>query len=302
MPKEIISDQSGEIVKKLSKPVKTTVLDGRTRIPDEDDDVSSLNAGTGGSEKKGLDKAREAEVPKRNSNKMLVGNEGMDANGKIDWSKNPDCLDYIFQQHEGLGNPNTTKGFFSTATKCVRAFNKMFGKKGNDGKFVDAKVTAEEIAEQLHANVDKLGSDQSDGIDVDTSEGKEDAAREAVNDAVKKTLAPKKVEFYYPLERTALEFKENKYPLNGTKFEICKILNCPNICMMKRKDGDINQNGWFHAGCGASEGGSINKDLCPQEKSLSEKEAIAFQMLLSQFNGDELAAKKFLYLSRTLYK
>lgn len=303
MAKEIVSDKDGVVVKKLASPKKTTVLDGNFRMSNFDDDVSSLNAGIsgeggGGSEKKGLEKAIRAEAASRK--KTLVGNEGPDANGKIDWSKSQDCVDYICQAHEGSGNSNDEEGFTATAERCVNSFNKLFGRKDETGVHRPAQMTAEEIAEALktHYVVDEAPAKKPARPARAAAKAEAEPEEEQPEPAPKK--APPKEELYYPITKGALEFGKGKKLLSGTHFEICKVLNCKHICMAQRKSGPIEHNGLLHAACANSENNVIDKKNCPQEQELSEKELFLFQMFLQQFNGDALQAKKLFFLSRAI--
>ena len=106
---------------------------------------------------------------------------------------------------------------------------------------------------------------------------------------------------YFPVQAKSLDIKTEKVGLSGTKFELCKILNCPNICLMQRKKGPPNGNAFFVAACGNSKEGVIGAG-CPQDAELNENEQLVLQMFVQQFNGDVLQAKKFLFLSRRIHQ
>ena len=93
-------------VKKLGSPVKKTRVGPNTRVDDySEDDVSGLN----NIPEDRPSSSREAAV--KESKKTLLGNMGPDKNGKIDWSKNPDCVDSILQYHEMYQFESTPEGF-----------------------------------------------------------------------------------------------------------------------------------------------------------------------------------------------
>lgn len=299
MAKEIVSDKEGVVVKQLSSPRKNTVIDKNFRMTEYDDDVSSLNAGA--SEKKGLSRSASVEAaPSRSSERTLLGSHGPDAQGKIDWAKNQDSVDYLLQAHESSGNPNTEEGFAVTAAKCVNSFNKLFGKKDASGVHQPARMTASEIITGLQKYYVADSDGQGDVAEASPAGARSTAAKPVAESAIAPMKAPPKEELYYPLAKQSLDFSKGKRLLSGTHFEICKVLNCKQICMVQRTKGSIEQNGLFHAACGASEKNVIDVAQCPQEQELSEKEQFLFQMFLQQFNGDALQAKKVFFLSRSI--
>lgn len=268
----IISDNEVEI-KKLSKPIKRTVITSATRINFEED-LALLNEEET-TTKKG--------IPKRTSftkkaAKTLIGNLGPDKNGKIDWKMNPDCVDYILQYHESYNHENTPEGFLKTGERCYRQFDKLF----------KAKVTKEEIA---------LTLEQKYGTDITAIQG-EPNLESKLDPEIEKPKAP---EPYYPLTLKTLSLEKDKTVLEGMKFEICKILKCKNICLIQKTRGKEENNKLFYASCKVSTAkGGIDSEQCPQEKEMSAKEEFVYQMFLQQFNGNELQAKKFVYLSKML--
>lgn len=271
MAMDIIRDSNdGEVeIKKLGKPIKRTIVTPNTRVQDDgEEDVSGLN------------KVPERERPtssKEVKKPTLLGNEGPDKNGKIDWDRNEDCINTILQYHETYQFDNTAEGFLKTGEKCYRQFNKLF----------KSEVTAQEIADALEK-----------GYGPATKQGKTSAPARSVSD-VKQSEPVEKDEIYFPIQATSLEIAVDKVPLEGTKLEICKILNCPNICVMQRKKGPPKGNKLFLAACKNSQDGKILEG-CPQEEKLTQKEQFVLQMFIQQFNGDELQAKKFMYLSKVI--
>ena len=270
---EIVHDgNEGEVeVKKLGSPIRRTVVTPNTRVDDDGEiDAASLN------------KQPEKERPKK---KTLMGNVGPDSQGKIDWERNPDCKDSILQYHESYQFENTSAGYLQTAEKCYRQFNKLF----------NSKVTPQEIASALELVY--LPNDKGPKF-----MGKKAQVVQGHSDALEMPAPkqPEKEEMYFPVQAKSLEIMTGKVVVDGTKFEICKILNCPNICLMQRKKGPKEGNKVFVAACRNSKDGKIIEEGCPQEEQLGPKEQFVFQMFVQQFNGDELQAKKFLHLSKTM--
>jgi hypothetical protein len=294
--KEKISDEDAVVIKKLNKPVKTTIIDKSLRI-DEDEDISSLNTKTSSSSSSRPVSSREEKVAPK---KKLLGNSGPNPDGTIDWDKNPDCVDFIIQYHESSGNSNDDEGYLKTGNKCFRQFNKMFSTKAKA-----VNVSAEDIQKGL---VDFYDSES------DFKYTKKDAVEEdeRIDGLTTQEIAEKNTpvakapqiqsEEYYPINRKNISIVEDKKVLlKGNKLEICKILGCKHVCIVARNEGKIEDNGFFHAACSNSENGQILEG-CPQLQEFSGKEKIAFEMFKQQFQGDELKAKKFLLLTRTLYK
>lgn len=287
--KDTVSDDEELVVKKLGKPVRTTVIDKSVRI-DDDDDVSSLNSGSGSSRPSG---ARETQQEPQAAavKKTILGNAGPDQNGKIDWSRNPDCVDFIIQYHESSGNSNDEEGYLKTATKCFRQFNKMFSTKKQS-----VNLSAEDICQGLLQHYDS-GDFVKEDIYPETSNV---LTKEEPNPQQQIGSVPK--EEYFPLNRKSVHLAEGKKVLlRGNKLEICKILGCKHICVVARTEGRIEDNAFFHAACANSDGNEILEG-CPQLQEFSGKEKLAFEMFKQQFQGDELKARKFLLLTRVLYK
>jgi hypothetical protein len=57
-------------------------------------------------------------------------------------------------------------------------------------------------------------------------------------------------------------------------------------------------SGTFKAVCKQSANGESIRASARRKKTLTAKEQFAYEMYLNQFNGDDLKAKKFLYMSR----
>jgi hypothetical protein len=290
MKREITSDQDATVLKKLSSPRRHTVVDKNLRVSD-DDDVSRLNDAPASSEKKGLPPKQDvAEKPRKAT---VVGNHGPDKDGKIDWSKNPDSVDAILQYHEQYGHLSDSEGYLQTGQKCFRQFNKLFS----------ARVTPEEIAEGL-SQFNEPSAREEFAQAREAAPAAEEQPQEATEQVpVKKAPpAPSKVETFFKLRtKTVPVVTEKKVVLRGVQFEICKILDCKNICLMQPDKGRADQNGYFHAACANSDGEKIFAETCPQQKELPEKEQLALELFKAQFNGDELQAKKFLFLTRKIY-
>lgn len=282
--REITSDQDSVVVKKLGSPIKKTVIDKNTRVDDED--MSRLND-AGPVEKKGLPPREDRQETPAARKVTVVGNHGPDKDGKVDWAKNPDCVDAILQYHEQYDNLDDPEGYLATGERCFRQFNKLFS----------ARVTAQDIADGLAAHNSPSDKPESVG---EPSAPSEQAAVVAQPKAAPKE--PDKSESFYKIRSKSLPVvTENKVALRGTQFEICKILNCKNICLMQPSKGKPEQNGYFHAACANSDGTTINPIGCPQLEELPEKEQLAFELFKQQFNGNELQAKKFLFLTRKIY-
>lgn len=276
---EIIRENEGAIeLKTLGKPKRSTVVDASSRVVD-DDDVSSLNAGLDGGGKERPPSSREIAAQSQ-AKRTVLGNHGPNKDGTVDWDRNPDCVDYILQKHESSGSGDTPEGYLATAQKCTNQFNKLF----------KSRVTADQIAEAL-SKFNTPGRPRA--------EAPKQAAASAVS---AKPAEP--IENFYPLSADELpvDARSNVVQLNGTKFEICKILGCKNISIAPVTRGVASESGTFHAVCQATNAdGQIEATCCPQETPLTPKEQFAYEMYLNQFNGDQLKAKKFLYMSRALY-
>lgn len=286
---EIYKDNEGVVLKKLGKPVRRTVVDKNTRVSDDDSmDMPSepVNA------------ARPSSI-ERPRKRTLLANAGPDEEGKIDFSVNPDCVDYLLQYHESYGNSSDADGIADTCSKVISGFNKTF----------KSRMTPEELSPALESRLVLISSDVSTdemrnrkpGQRLRKTETAEVVTRVEERVGQVSQVAPEPDVPYMSLHAKSLSVVEGqKVLLSGEKFEICKILHCKNICAVTRSKGKINQNGLMHAACSVSEKGQINKNHCPQETPLSEKEALAYQMFLQQF-GDELRAKKMLFISREVF-
>jgi hypothetical protein len=280
--KEKISDEDAVVIKKLNKPVKTTIIDRTLRI-DDDEDVSSLNNKNSSSSSTRPMSSREEKSPK----KQMLGNAGPNPDGTIDWEKNPDCVDFVIQYHESSGNSNDEEGYLKTGNKCFRQFNKVFSTKARI-----VNVSPEYIQQGLISFYDP----DSESVK------KQDSVKENkhIFEEIQVDNKPELEEFY-PLNKKSIAVEDKKVLLKGNKLEICKILGCKHICIVTRNEGKIEENGFFHAACSNSDNGQILEN-CPQLQEFSGKEKIAFEMFKQQFQGDGLKAKKFLLLTRTLYK
>lgn len=285
---EIYKDNEGVVLKKLGKPVRRTVVDKNTRV--SDDDISMDMP----SESVTAARPSSAERPRK---KTLLANAGPDESGKIDFSVNPDCVDYLLQYHESYGNSSDAEGIAETCNKVVSGFNKTF----------KSQMTPEDLAPALESRLILISADVSTdemrnrkpGQRLRKTESQEAPVQEERSFQAKQVVDPEVP--YMSLHAKSLGVVEGqKVLLSGEKFEICKILHCKNICAVTRSKGKISQNGLMHAACSVSEKGQINKNHCPQETPLSEKEALAYQMFLQQF-GDELKAKKMLFISREVF-
>lgn len=271
------NDKEDEVVlKSLKKPVKNHVISSSTKVYDEDD-LSDLNVEetsqriTGEREAKSLVK------------RTLIGNEGPDENGKIDFSRNQDCLDALIQYHESYKNFDTEEGYRDTSKKCYRQFNKIFSTKEKP-----CNVTEDEIFQAL-LKFYKPSTKQIKKPD---------------NQKAPTPTTQKETVDYTQLSLKSLKIveKENSVELFGDKFEICKLLACKSICVMQPASGSVEDNNKFVAGCSNSDGQKIISETCPQEAKLNPKEKMAFEMFKMQFNGDELKARKLLYMTKMLYK
>lgn len=282
MSREIVRDYNEKddekVVKKLGSPIKRSVLTGNTRAVSSDDDFSSLN--TEGSEDKGRPSSS-----RESQKRTILGNTGPDSQGKMDFSKNPDSVDYILQTHESYGNADTDEGYLDTGEKCYRQFNKLFST-----KTVTCKVTAEEISGVLK----KFNtSNPSKKITKPTS-----GTPSKITPERQEVVVETSTYFQIPLNKS-LKVLKDVMPLYGEHFEICKILGCKHICLTQKSSGAINQNNAFFAGCANSEG-SILKPGCPQEEPFGPKEQMVFELFKNQFQGDELKAKKLVYMTKSL--
>lgn len=284
---EIFRDDEGVVLKKLGKPVRRTVVDKNTRVSDDDISMESIS--------------EPSERPSSAKKRTLLANAGPDENGKINFDMNPDCLDYLLQYHESYGHSNDTSGAKATAEKVLSGFNKTFKSSMTsqelipvlESKLVSSQISVEEVKNRRPGQ--RLRSESP--VSAPDSAESEPEQREASK--------PKKDDSsdvpYLPLKVKSLSVAEGqKVLLSGEKLEICKILGCKNICVVTRSKGKINQNGLMHAACSASKDNQIEKSSCPQEAPLSEKEELAYQMFLAQF-GDELRAKKMLYISKKVF-
>lgn len=279
---EIYRDNEGVVLKKLGKPVRRTVVDKNTRV--SDDDIS-------------MDVPSEpiisTSVPTDKKKRTLLANAGPDEDGKIDFTINPDCVDYLLQYHESYGHSSDAAGIALTCEKVVSGFNKTF----------KSRMSPSELAPALESRVTQT---------VSTEEMKNrrpgqrlrspEPSKESVKGQPPEVLETVEPEVPYVQWKTKIVnvYNGQKVLLSGEKFEICKILNCKHICVLTRNSGKIKQNGLMHAACGVSENGKIKKSACPQEEALTEKEQMAYQMFLQQF-GDELKAKKMLFISKEVF-
>jgi hypothetical protein len=286
---EIYRDNEGVVLKKLGKPVRRTVVDKNTRVSDDDINMEIPSEPVKTSEKPSAKK------------RTLLANAGPDENGKIDFELNPDCVDYLLQYHESYGHSADAAGIASTCDKVVSGFNKTF----------KSRMTAVELSPALESRLIVLSSSTESDMSAEEMKNRKPGQRlrrqelsEEREPSIQSPQPNKVAELdvaYMSLKTKSLSvFDGQKVLLSGEKFEICKILNCKNICAVTRSKGKISQNGLMHAACSISEQGQINKSLCPQEAALSEKEEMAYQMFLQQF-GDELKAKKMLFISKKVF-
>lgn len=298
MSRQIVSDHNDKedetVVKSLKKPVHRHVINSSTQsFDDADDDMSNLNLDEAPTRVAGDREVSQKTAPK----KTFLGNEGPDDKGKIDFSRSPDSLDALIQYHESYKHPDSDEGFAATANKCVSKFNRVFSTKEKP-----SKVTEQEILEALLSY-----------YKANPNPAKRESAREAAAPG-EATSRPR---FERPSEPSVSYAKmpankslkvhniDTALPLTGEKFEICKILNCKNICVVQKAQGSIEENNVLYAACGNTLGtpaAAINPDGCPQEAPMTAKEQMALEMFKVQFNGDELKAKKFLYMTKSLYK
>jgi len=298
MSRQVIKDYNDKddeaVVKSLRKPVHNHVISSSTQTF-ADEDVSSLNDAPTGSGRPLGD--REAGGYKADVKKTLLGNEGPDAAGKIDFSKSPDSLDALVQYHESYKNPDTDEGFAASANKCFRQFNRLFSTKEKPCKVTEAEIAA--VLKNYYAANPNPQPKQASVTSAAPARAERVAAAPSAPVEEKVT--------YTPLpEGKALKvvLGESVAPLIGDKYEICKILNCKAICVVQKLQGTIETNGLFFAACGNTDPATrtIPDEKCPQQAPLSAKEKMAFEMFKIQFGGDELKAKKFLYMTKTLYK
>jgi hypothetical protein len=211
-------------------------------------------------------------------------------------------MDYLLQYHESYKHNNDAEGVKATSEKVCASFNKIF----------KSSMTPAELESALTPRVLNLESFKNRAVgqrfkpeprvekaqETVVSESKPDLESDAV-------YVPLKLDHLAHVNRLgAIPKSESglngKVLLSGEKYEICKILNCQNICVVSRHKGKLNQNGLMHAACSASENGTIDRKSCPQEAPLSPKEELAYQLFLQQC-GDELKAKKMFFISKEFF-
>jgi hypothetical protein len=305
MSREIVQDYNNPedeaVVKKLSSPKRNTVITGNTSVRDLDDDLASLNGPeeSGSQRVMGDRESGRVAAPETSGKKTLLGNEGPDSSGKIDFTKSPDSMDALIQYHESYKFTDDEAGFTATAQKCFRQFNRLFS-----SKTTPCKVTEEEIAAALLSYYKTNPNPEGKLKSMRKSEA---AASQGSPAPSVKTVAQPVVTYVQLNDNKALKINniDKSLPLTGEKFEICKILNCKNICLVQKQQGAVEANNVFYAACGNTLGepaSSVNPEGCPQEAPLSAKDKMALEMFKAQFDGDELKAKKFLFVTKTLYK
>lgn len=284
---EIYRDNEGTVLKKLGKPVRRTVVDKNTRVSDDFD----------------LDIPDESPSSRPPSKRTLIANAGPNSDGKIDFSVNPDCMDFLLQYHESYKHKNDAEGVKSTCEKVCASFNKTF----------KSSMTPPELESALSSRVLNLEAFKKRSVgqrfkpEQPVEKAQETAVSESKHDPESSDIiyAPLKLDRLVHVNRIgAIPKSESslngKVLLSGEKYEICKILNCQNICVVSRHKGKLSQNGLMHAACSASENGTIESKACPQEAPLSPKEELAYQLFIQQC-GDEMKAKKMFFISKEFF-
>jgi len=276
---EIYRDNEGVVLKKLGKPVRRTIVDKNTRVSDDFDLTTP-----------------EEESTRPVGKRTLIANEGPSSDGKIDFKVNPDCFDYLLQYHESYKHPNDAEGYKATSEKVCNSFNKIF----------KSQMTPPELASELNS---RLGVSVG-GTTPPTVLGAEAIKNRQVGQRLKPQEEPRQEQqksessddiLFTPLKVERLStVSGGKVLLSGERYEICKILNCPHICVVSRNKGKLTQNGLMHAACSNSEQGEIDKKTCPQEAPRNDKEELAYQLFFQTF-GDEMKARKMLFISKEVF-